>query len=93
MPGTRETNNKLLAILQHYAPTSKDQQTCSKMLWQMELDGLSYTEIDKQLASALITDLRYGNWPWVLPEDRNCMCIGFSHQPWCKEFDKNHIPY
>jgi hypothetical protein len=53
---------KLLAILQHIAPTSLDQQECAKL----HNEHLPGPEQDKAMASALADGYLYGNWPWLV---------------------------
>jgi hypothetical protein len=56
--------NELLMILQHYAPTGKEQKMCSGMLWTMQKDGLSEREIIARMSDSIGDGLKYGNWPW-----------------------------
>jgi hypothetical protein len=64
---TYETSYKLLAVLQHYAPTGAEQERCAHFLAEMQLGGDTQQEIDAALAGALLDGLRHGNWPWAVP--------------------------
>lgn len=57
--------NKLLAVLQDYAPTGSAQQKCSQLIGELFAKGLTSREIDAALASAIVDGIRYGNWPWT----------------------------
>lgn len=56
---------KLLAVLQDYAPTDKEQAVCSELIGTLFKQGLTSREIDGMLAGAIYDGIRYGNWPWT----------------------------
>lgn len=58
---------KLLSILQHFAPTGRDQQIAAEMVQQANRDGADITAVRLMLASAITDGLKYGNWPWNTP--------------------------
>jgi hypothetical protein len=51
---------KLLTVLQHYAPTGKDQQIVSDMM-----HGIPLEDQARALAGMIFDGLAYGNWPWI----------------------------
>lgn len=67
MPKTeQEITQELLGILQHYAPTSIEQQLCSEMVWDMQKDGADDRMQIGTLAMAIHDGLHFGNWPWTV---------------------------
>jgi hypothetical protein len=58
--------NKLLMVLQSYAPDASAQQTCSRIVHELQRCGESDREIDLTLAGCLVDGLRHGNWPWIV---------------------------
>lgn len=65
MPRTEaEIVQELLGILQHYAPTSHEQQVCSELVWDMQSHHASMDTQIGTLAGAIHDGLHYGNWPW-----------------------------
>ena len=61
------TSYQLLGILQHYAPNGAAQQKCGDFYGELQRDGLSGQELDRQLVNVLQDGLAHGNWPWTLP--------------------------
>jgi hypothetical protein len=51
---------KLLSVLQHYAPTGKDQQIVSDMM-----NGIPPEHQARTLAGMIFDGLTFGNWPWT----------------------------
>jgi hypothetical protein len=56
---------KLLAVLQDYAPTGSAQARCGELIGEMFKDGLTTREIDATLAGYISDGIRHGNWPWT----------------------------
>jgi hypothetical protein len=56
---------KLLAVLQDYAPTGSAQAKCGELIGEMFKDGLTTREIDATLAGYISDGIRHGNWPWT----------------------------
>lgn len=57
---------QLLSILQSYATSSRCQAHCTTIYNQMQADGLTPTEIERNLITALADGIQYGNWPWII---------------------------
>jgi hypothetical protein len=57
-------DNKLLMVLQSYAPTGTAQQKCINMVWNAERYGATPKEVEKTLINALADGVNHGNWPW-----------------------------
>ena len=61
----RENNNRLLAILQSYAPNAQAQTVCAQLQWDAEKQGAKPQDITEMFTVSILDGLRYGNWPWV----------------------------
>lgn len=67
MPRTeQEITQQLLGILQHYAPTSHEQQVCAELVWDMQKDGVDMPRQIGTLAGSIHDGLHFGNWPWTV---------------------------
>lgn len=62
LPGSREY--RLLGILQEHAPTGTEQQFCVEMVQHMQRDHCTSEQVEMYLAEAIVSGLRYDNWPW-----------------------------
>ena len=60
-----DRQQKLLSVLQDYAPTIVEQEACSKFFNWMKHEGLNDEEIECRLAGAIYDGLAYGNWLWT----------------------------
>ena len=61
----RDIAYQLLGILQHYAPTSREQEICTKIYNDAQRHGATHPELIKMLGYALVDGLAHGNWPWT----------------------------
>jgi hypothetical protein len=56
---------RLMIVLVEYAQTSLDMEKAAQFYRELIGSPLSQTEIEIQLASAIVDGLRHGNWPWT----------------------------
>lgn len=61
----REQCEKILSILQSFAPTGKEQETCSELYRRLDKELSCDQNMLRRLTGILYDGLAYGNWPWI----------------------------
>lgn len=61
--------DRLLGMVQSYAPDADARASCADLVRTMQRDGQTEDEIVLALASLLVDGLRHGNWPWTGKEE------------------------
>jgi hypothetical protein len=61
----KERQQKILSLLQDYAPTGIEQQKCTNFYHDLVKSGLLDKDIELNMVAALYDGLAYENWFWT----------------------------